>query len=95
MESTQPPARRRRRRPSPFRPAVACGLAPWLGYSCLGQCETACAANVYLGPGNFHFAATVLPGGVRVTGPAFTLPPERPGDMMRHILNSTCSQSRP
>ena len=68
-------------------------VAPWLGYTCLGQCETACAANVYLGPGAFRFVATVLPSGARVTSPTFTLPPERPGEMMRRILGSDRSQN--
>ena len=65
---------------------------PWLGYTCSGQCAAACATNVYLGSGTFHFVATVLPGGARLTGPAFTLPPERPGDMMRRLLGSARSQ---
>lgn len=69
-------------------PGASLRVVPWLGYTCSGQCAMACAANVYLGPGTFHFVATVLPGGARVIGPAFTLPPERPGDMMRNVLDA-------
>ena len=67
-------------------------VAPWLGYTCSAQCETACAANIYLGPGSFHFVATVLPDGARVTGPVFALQAERPGDLMRKMLSSIHSQ---
>lgn len=73
-------------------PGGSLRVAPWLGYTCLGQCETACAANIYLGPGAFRFVATVQPGGARVTGPAFALPAERSGDMMRKMLGSIRSQ---
>ena len=51
-------------------------VVPWRGYTCSGQCETACMANLYLGPGTFRFVATMLPARARVTGPGFALPPE-------------------
>ena len=51
-------------------------VVPWQGYTCSGQCEAACMANLYLGPGTFRFVATVLPVRARVLGPSFALPPQ-------------------
>ena len=75
-------------------PARSLHIARWLGYSCSSQCVTSCAANVYLGPGTFRFRVTMLPGGARATSPAFTLPPERPGDMTRNLVDTVRSQRK-
>ncbi|QYE33266.1 hypothetical protein KZX46_00140 (plasmid) [Polymorphobacter sp. PAMC 29334] len=74
--------------PIPGRPVLAAKAAvsipaggnlkvvPWQGYTCSGQCENACMADIYLGPGTFRFVATVLPMGDRVTGLNFAMPPK-------------------
>jgi len=48
---------------------------PWTGYSCTSQCNTACRANVYYGPGRFRFVIRDCTGQWRVEGPPFELPP--------------------
>lgn len=59
--------------------AVSLNLVPWRGYSCSGQCQGACRANIYFGPGPFRFVLTVLPDRHRVAGPPFTMPARPPG----------------
>ncbi len=51
-------------------------VVPWQGYTCSGQCENACMADVYLGPGTFRFVATALPMRERVPGSNFAMPPK-------------------
>lgn len=51
----------------------------WQGYSCSGQCEESCRANIPAGPGPFRFVVSRAPGGVRVIGPTFTMPPADAG----------------
>ena len=49
-------------------------VVPWRGWSCSGQCQDVCRANLYHGAGPFRFVATTSPGRVCVVGPAFTMP---------------------
>lgn len=68
--------------PAPATPLVlAAGarfaVVPWRGFSCSGQCNTICRANIYYGRGPFRFVAT-LAGGARVVGPTFTMPDQPP-----------------
>ena len=47
---------------------------PWTGYSCSSQCNAACRANVYYGPGRFRFVVEDCPQTHRFDGPLFELP---------------------
>ncbi len=51
---------------------------PWTGYSCSSQCNEACRANVYYGPGRFRFVVWDCPKRQRFEGPPFELPSDPP-----------------
>ena len=53
---------------------------PWRGFSCSGQCQSICRANIYYGGGPFRFVVTTIaPVASQVTGPAFSMPPRPRG----------------
>jgi hypothetical protein len=63
---------------SPCRKLLAKGVirpVPWTGYSCSSQCNTACRANVYYGPGQFRFIIRSCSGQEQINGSSFKLPP--------------------
>lgn len=51
---------------------------PWTGYSCTSQCNEACRANVYYGPGRFRFVVWNCSKRLRFEGPPFELPADPP-----------------
>ena len=57
-------------------PATALAVQGWRGFSCSGQCNFTCRANIYYGPGTFRFVVTVLPASDRIASAAFVLPAE-------------------
>jgi hypothetical protein len=57
-------------------PATTLTVRPWRGFSCSGQCNYVCRANVYYGPGVFRFVVTAVPGLNQITSSAFALPAE-------------------
>ena len=57
-------------------PATTLTVRPWRGFSCSGQCNFICRANVYYGPGMFRFVVTVVPGSSQIISTAFALPAE-------------------
>jgi|HubBroStandDraft_1064217.scaffolds.fasta_scaffold196546_2 hypothetical protein len=65
--------------PVEIAPGATLTIVPWRGFSCSGQCDAVCRANVYYGPGAFRFIVTTLPGGQRSTSPTFLLPPRPEG----------------
>jgi hypothetical protein len=54
-------------------PGATLVVVPWRGFSCSGQCNASCRANVYYGPGTFRFVVTTVPDGQRFTSPTFRL----------------------
>lgn len=57
-------------------PSGALNVRRWRGFSCSGQCNMVCRANIYYGPGKFRFVATaVSPPSLIVSAP-FALPAE-------------------
>jgi hypothetical protein len=65
--------------PVDIAPGATLTVVPWRGFSCSGQCDAVCRANVYYGPGAFRFIVATLPGGQRFTSPKFLLPPRPEG----------------
>jgi hypothetical protein len=70
--------------PVDIAPGATFTVVPWRGFSCSGQCDAVCRANIYYGPGAFiygpgAFIVTTLPGGQRSTSPTFLLPPRPEG----------------
>lgn len=51
-------------------------VVPWRGFSCSGQCNAVCRANVYYGAGPFRFVVRTAGGSV-TSGP-FAMPAEPP-----------------
>lgn len=47
---------------------------PWLGWSCNGQCNFVCRANIYLGEGPFRFVLRPCDGGPEIVSAAFAMP---------------------
>ena len=57
-------------------PSSALNARPWRGFSCSGQCNFVCRANVYYGSGMFRFVVTVMPALHRITSTPFAMPAE-------------------
>ena len=53
---------------------------PWLGWSCNGQCQLHCRANIYWSSGPFRLAVLACDGPARFVSAAFPMPslPRRP-----------------
>lgn len=49
-------------------------VIPWRGYSCSGQCQEVCRANVYFGAGPFRFSVQRLPDKTRAVSAPFRMP---------------------
>ena len=61
-------------------PQQSLAVPPWLGWSCNGQCQLHCRANIYWGGGPFRFAVLPCDGPARFVSAAFHMPslPGRP-----------------
>ena len=57
-------------------PSSHLNVRPWRGFSCSGQCNLVCRANVYYGSGMFRFVVTAMPASHRITSAAFAMPAE-------------------
>jgi hypothetical protein len=57
-------------------PLSALNVRPWRGFSCSGQCNFVCRANVYYGKGMFRFVVTAMPALHRITSTPFAMPAE-------------------
>ena len=61
-------------------PGASLDVVPWRGFSCSGQCNRTCRANIYFGGSTvFRFVVTTAPLGEQVASPTFTMPREPGG----------------
>lgn len=66
-----------------LRPSSAIHPVPFRGFGCSSQCNDACRANVWEGPGTFRMVVSTCDG-VSVAGPPFQLPgPEHASSLLR------------